>query len=164
MNKAIKRRGGLLMTLMTVLLLWAVQAQAVIDGISGTPGTPTFNLVAKQDFISAPDGDSILMWGYADGANRMQYPGPTLIVNEGDMVTVTLVNQLPPAHVQNVSIVFPGQVVTATGGTAGMLTQEAPPGGSIFVTYQFEATHPGTYIYRLEARGQQLTQKVVLVR
>ena len=148
MNKVMKRRGGLLIALMTVLLLWAVQAQAVIEGISG----PTFNLVAKQDFISAPDGDSILMWGYADGANRMQYPGPTLIVDEGDLVTVILRNELPPAHGQNVSIVFPGQVVTASGGSTGMLTQEALPGGIIFVTYQFEATHPGTYIYRSGTR------------
>ena len=115
MKKVIKRSNGLLIALMTVLLLWSVQAQAVIDGIPG----PNFALVAKQDFISAPDGDSILMWGYANGAaSRMQYPGPTLIVTEGDMVTVTLKNELPAAHGQNVSIVFPGHVVTATGGAA----------------------------------------------
>ena len=52
----------------------------------------------------------------------MQYPGPTMIVNQGDVVTVTLNNRLPVPT----SIVFPGQKVTASGGTAGLLTQEAP--------------------------------------
>ncbi len=81
MNKVLKRRGGLILVLMTVLLLWSVQAQAVVDGVEST----SFDLVAKQDHISAPDGDSILMWGYALGAgSRMQYPGPTMIVNQGD--------------------------------------------------------------------------------
>ena len=150
MNKVLKRKGGLILVLMTVLLLWNVQAQAVVDGVEAT----TFDLVARQDHISSPDGDSILMWGYALGASRMQYPGPTMIVNEGDMVTVTLKNELPAAHVQNVSIVFPGHVVNATGGVEGALTREArhislDPTG---VTYTFEATNPGTYLYRSGTR------------
>ena len=157
MNKMMKQRGGLLMALMTLLLLWGAPAQAVIEGITGAAGTPTFTLVAKQDFISAPDGDSILMWGYANGAaSRMQYPGPTLIVNQGDMVTVNLTNELPPAHGQNVSIVFPGHVVdtslSSPGAVDGVLTKEAPPGGLQFASYQFEATEPGTYLYRSGTR------------
>ncbi len=69
--------------------------------------------------------------------------GPTLIVAQGAVVTVTLTNALPvPA-----SIVFPGQTgVTATGGTTGLLTQEAAIGGGT-VTYTFTATEPGTYMY-----------------
>ena len=88
MNGVIKRRGGLLIGLMTVLLLWGwcVQVQAVVNGITGTT---TFNLVAKQDYISTPDPDSILMWGYANGANRMQYPGPTLIVKFSTVASVS---------------------------------------------------------------------------
>ncbi len=35
----------------------------------------------------------------------MQYPGPTLIVNQGDTVKIVLNNTLPVP----VSIVFPGQ-------------------------------------------------------
>ena len=163
MNIALKRRGRLILVLMTVLLLWSVQALAVIDGIGlGAPGNPTFNLVAKQDHISTPDGDSVLMWGYSDGANRMQYPGPTLIVYEGDVVTVNLTNALPPAHVQNVSIVFPGHVVSATGGVAGTLTREAPPDNATTVTYTFTATRPGTYLYRSGTR-QDLQVEMGLV-
>src|SRR6266566_684547 len=56
----------------------------------------------------------------------MQVPGPTLIVMEGQTVTVNLTNNLPTSA-GNTSILFPGFTVTATGGVAGLLTQEALP-------------------------------------
>ncbi len=43
----------------------------------------------------------------------MQVPGPTLIVHEGDAVTVNLLNGLPTAA-GNTSILFPGFQVTST--------------------------------------------------
>jgi hypothetical protein len=46
-----------------------------------------------------------------------------------------------------VSLVFPGQEgVVATGGVPGALTNEVAPGG-LAVTYQFTASHPGTFQY-----------------
>jgi FtsP/CotA-like multicopper oxidase with cupredoxin domain len=75
----------------------------------------------------------------------MQYPGPTLILQQGDTITVKLKNELP-VGAGNVSIVFPGHQVAATGGVAGSLTQEAPPDGTT-VTYTFTASEPGTYTY-----------------
>jgi Multicopper oxidase len=89
---------------------------------------------------------------------QMQIPGPTMIVNEGQTVTVTLTNGLPIAA-GNTSIVFPGFQVTATGGTAGANAQEAQPqnctptvvaGNPVpcnVVTYTFVASKPGTYAY-----------------
>jgi FtsP/CotA-like multicopper oxidase with cupredoxin domain len=56
-------------------------------------------------------------------------------------------NQLPPGSLYDtpVSIVFPGQAgVVATGGSPGTLTSEVL-GGT--VSYAFEATEPGTYLY-----------------
>jgi len=122
-----------------------VPAYAGIEGLSGT----SFHFTAKQDYIVTPDGGSITIWGYANGsAARAQYPGPTLIVNEGDTVTITLDNALVG---NNVSIVFPGQSkVTTVGGTPGALTQEAVPTGS--VTYSFVASKPGTYMYHSGTR------------
>jgi len=122
-------------------LLISVAAQA---GIDGTPVTGPVSLTASEGYISIADGGSVYSWGYStDGS--MQLPGPTLIVEEGAVVTVTLNNALPAAA-GNVSIVFPGHVVTATsGGVAGELTQEAEPGGS--VEYTFTAGEPGTYQY-----------------
>lgn len=119
-------------------------AGAAIQGVTGT----SFELVAQADTISTSDGDSMWMWGFSNGLTaRMQYPGPTLIVNQGDTVTVTLRNQLPVP----VSIVFPGQTVAASGGSPGLLTLEAPaaaPGATTGpVTYRFRASQPGTYAY-----------------
>jgi FtsP/CotA-like multicopper oxidase with cupredoxin domain len=80
----------------------------------------------------------------------MQLPGPTLVVNQGDTVIVTLHNSLPPAA-GNTSILFPGFAVTTSGGAAGILTQEAPAGGT--VTYTFVANTPGTHSYYSGTQG-----------
>jgi FtsP/CotA-like multicopper oxidase with cupredoxin domain len=80
----------------------------------------------------------------------MQVPGPTLIVHEGDSVSVTLTNGLPTAA-GNTSILFPGFNVTATGGVPGLLTTEAAPGGT--VTYTFTAGSPGTRAYYSGTQG-----------
>jgi manganese oxidase len=126
-----------------LLCLTALPARAAIDGITG----PVFNLTARADFISTADGDTIYNWGYANGAGAMQYPGPTLIVNQGDTITVNLTNTLPVP----VSIVFPGQQgVTSAGGSTGLIAREAPAmsgGVAGTVTYTFTANNAGTYQY-----------------
>ena len=139
MNTMVRKSGGMVILVMTMLLFaFPRSSSAIIYGNSGT----TFNLTAKDGWISTGDGDSVYMWGYTLGNNPMQYPGPTIIVNQGDVVTVQLTNTLPFP----VSIVFPGQTVTALGGTAGLLTREAHS-GSPAVQYQFTASNPGTYMY-----------------
>src|SRR6266478_6523250 len=75
----------------------------------------------------------------------MQLPGPTLIVTEGTTVSVTLTNHLPTGA-GNTSIIFAGIPTTASGGTAGLLAQEAAPNGS--VTYSLNTTgKAGTHAY-----------------
>lgn len=129
------------------LALMSTPARAVIDGVAGA----TFNLTAKPGYVSTGDGNSLLAWGYAFNGGAMQYPGPTLIVNAGDTVTVNL--QTDPAMPMPVSIVFPGQEgILATGGNAGLLAREAPPGGS--VSYTFTALQPGTYLYHSGTRPE----------
>jgi FtsP/CotA-like multicopper oxidase with cupredoxin domain len=136
-------------------------AHAAAPGITG----PTFNLTAQQAYLSQPDGESIYSWGYGCNGtpagyaptaitsrfcNTMQVPGPTLIVTEGQAVTVTLTNNLPtPAG--NTSILFPGFQVKTSGGVTGLMTQEAAPGGS--VTYTFTASSPGTRTYYSGTQG-----------
>jgi FtsP/CotA-like multicopper oxidase with cupredoxin domain len=120
-------------------------AAAGIDGISGT----SFALAAREGYIQVADGGSIYMWGYADGNGLMQLPGPTLIVNEGEEVTITLTNDLPAAA-GNVSLVIPGVELSATGGVPGALTREAVSGAS--VTYTFTMNEPGTYQYHSGTR------------
>jgi FtsP/CotA-like multicopper oxidase with cupredoxin domain len=133
--------AGLLTLAAAVLLLPAQPARAgTFDGvIEGEE--PPFNLTASAGHISTPDGGSIYTWGYGVGA--MQYPGPTLIVDQSTSpVTVNLTNDLNVP----VSIVFPGQASTASGGVPGLLTREALPEGGT-VSYTFTPANPGTYMY-----------------
>jgi Multicopper oxidase len=135
-----KRLGAGIARLFPVMLLLPGIADAAIEGITAT----NFDLTARASTIASAPGESVYMWGYANGGGMMQLPGPTLIVTEGQTITVTLHNALPIAA-GNVSIVFPGQVVSTSGGVPGALTQEAPNGGS--VTYTFTASRPGTFQY-----------------
>src|SRR6266853_1336906 len=144
-------------------LLITAAAQAAAPGITG----PTFNLTAAPAYLSQPDGQAIYSWGYGCSAtaapggyaptaitatfcNTMQVPGPTLIVTEGATVTVNLTNNLPTSA-GNTSMLFPGFNVTTGGGVAGLLTQEAAPGGT--VTYTFTAGSPGTRAYYSGTQG-----------
>src|SRR5579863_9384788 len=76
--------------------------------------------------------------------------GPTMVVTEGQAVTIHLTNNLPTAA-GNTSILFPGFNVTASGGVTGLLTQEAAPGST--VTYTFTASSPGTHAYYSGTQG-----------
>jgi FtsP/CotA-like multicopper oxidase with cupredoxin domain len=163
MRNRISKTEWLLAPIALAILLTATTFAAT-PGITG----PTFNLTAQTAYLNQPDGQMVYSWGYGcngapagfapaglAGANcqSMQVPGPTLIVTEGQTVTVTLTNNLPTA-VGNTSILFPGFQVTSncsasnTGVGApqiGLLACEAVPGGS--VTYTFSASSPGTRSY-----------------
>ncbi|RIK39995.1 MAG: copper oxidase [Chloroflexi bacterium] len=113
---------------------------------AGSPGSPVFNLRTATGFIAFPDGNSIFMWSYTVNGASFQVPGPILCVNQGDTVTVNLTNNTAKIQ-ESVSIIFPGQSgVTASGGVAGLLTNEAANGGGT-VSYTFVASEPGTYLY-----------------
>jgi FtsP/CotA-like multicopper oxidase with cupredoxin domain len=162
MKKAISKTRLLLAATVAMALLLPATAHGAAPGITG----PTFNLTAQPAYISQPDGSMIYSWGYGcriapsgfapsaiSGAmcNTMQVPGPTLIVTEGQTVTVNLANGLPTSA-GNTSILFPGFSLTSTtGGVAGVLTQEAAPGGT--VTYSFTAGTPGTRAYYSGTQG-----------
>jgi hypothetical protein len=156
----------------TLALFLAAAAHAAAPGITGTGTAGTFNLTAQTAFLNQPDGNAVYSWGYgcATGSapsfvpaaittgscNTMQVPGPTLVVTEGQTVTVNLQNGLPSAA-GNTSILFPGFVVTtscsaaAPVGVQGLLTCEAAPGGT--VTYTFTANSPGTHAYYSGTQG-----------
>jgi hypothetical protein len=76
----------------------------------------------------------------------MQVPGPTLVVTQNTAFQVKLTNNLPTGA-GNTSIVFAGAAVTASGGVAGLLAQEATPGATGAVTYTVTYTTPGTHAY-----------------
>ena len=136
----------LLITLAVSALVNSPVAHALVTGET----SQSFNLSASEGYISVADGGSIYSWGYSVEGSAMQLPGPTLIVTEDQEVTITLSNHLPKAA-GNVSIVFLGQEVTASGGVSGALTNEAQNGGT--VTYTFTPSEPGTYQYHSGTRS-----------
>ena len=154
----------------------AFNAEARIEGIEGaysTVGattTATFNLEVSAVSINTPDGDTFKIWGYGPVGGVPQYPGPTLKIKAGHRVVINLANKLPnlpntvPAAPMPVSMVFPGQSgVTATGGTAGLLTAEST-GATDIVTYTIDAANvvPGTYMYHSGTRpGLQVEMGLV---
>jgi FtsP/CotA-like multicopper oxidase with cupredoxin domain len=176
----------LLLPAMAAVASLAATAHAAAPGITGAQGAPVFNLNAAPAYLTQPDGQAVYSWGYGclgtqpgfapmingnpmAGATcpGMQVPGPTLIVTEGDTVTVNLTNSLPPAA-GNTSILFSGFAVNgaaaptqpastckATTAAAqapqGLLTTEAANGCT--VTYTFKATSPGTRAYYSGTQG-----------
>jgi len=156
---------------MAAVAFWlTATAYAASPGITGT----TFNLTARPAYLNQPDGAAIYSWGYGcaagfaptfaptaipaptGGCPLMQVPGPTLIVTAPasgtTSVTVNLTNGLPTAA-GNTSILFPGFSVTTSGGVAGLLTQEAPPGGSVSYTLTIPSTAAGTHAYYSGTQG-----------
>src|SRR5438477_5855760 len=123
MIKTIAKKPFLLAPMVAVLLMLATAAYAAAPGVTGT----NFAITATPAYISQPDGQMLYSWGYACSGGgtaapttinapnackgTMQIPGPTLIVTEGQTVTVTLTNNLPTAA-GNTSILFPGLNVT----------------------------------------------------
>jgi FtsP/CotA-like multicopper oxidase with cupredoxin domain len=166
MKKAISTTQLLLATMVAMALLLTVPAHAAAPGITGT----TFNLTAQSAYLNQPDGQAVYSWGYGCSGSAtfattlgsatfpnqncptMQVPGPTLIVTAGTTVTVNLANALPTAA-GNTSILFPGFQVATSGGVAGLLTQEAAPGGSVTYTLTIPSTAAGTHAYYSGTQG-----------
>src|ERR1700751_3051914 len=167
----------ILAVMMAIPLLLTPASFAAAPGISaGTGAAVTFALTAQDSYLNQPDGEAVYSWGYgcasgfsptflpaaipapSGGCPTMQVPGPTLIVTEGQAVTVTLLNGLPTPP-GNTPILFPGFNVstscptsTATGAPQqGLLTCEAVPGST--VTYAFTASAPGTHAYYSGTQG-----------
>jgi FtsP/CotA-like multicopper oxidase with cupredoxin domain len=103
---------------------------------SPTPGERVCDLWAKSGTLTLADGSSVTIWGFADSAGgAAQLPGPALIVNQGETVTVNLTNDLAG---ETVSLSFPGQALIPD-------LSGVPSGGS--TSYTFTPSEPGTYSY-----------------
>src|SRR5581483_9651698 len=101
-----------------------------------------------------PDGRQVYVWGFTDDPNGPpQVPGPPIVVNEGDTVEVTLVNDRDPTasdrlpvgeghtiHLHGLDVTTENDGVPETH-PAGLVRQDDR------YTYRFLASHAGTYWY-----------------
>jgi FtsP/CotA-like multicopper oxidase with cupredoxin domain len=156
MRTLLRNKIKLSSLLLVVLLLFlAVGSQENVQAISGIPSssktagilllpaTPcvstgtnvTCDLWAEVGSTLLPDGASVTIWGYsATDGGVPALPGPVLIVNQGDTVTVNLTNHL----LEPTALHFQGQdmLPDTTGLAAGASA-----------AYVFTAANPGTYLY-----------------
>jgi len=161
--KSYKNTGRVLAVALLVAMSFGLHAE--IAGIESS----TINLYAKEGQIPTPDGDSLRIWGFSSTpGGQPVYPAPTIIVDEGDIVNVTVRNVDVP---QAVSLVFPGQGLInrtcdipgppqptnlnpnlngcyANANAAGLDVVPAVDNGDHFITYTFTASQPGTYLYQ----------------
>lgn len=93
------------------------------------------DLYARVGTTTLPDSSAVPVWGYStSAAGPVTAGGPTLEVTAGDVVTITLNNQLG----EDTGLLFQGQkMVPDRTGVAS--------GGS--KTYTFTADQPGTFLY-----------------
>lgn len=142
-------RGWIVLAVVLALGTGMARAEHSMHMIEGITNT-TINLTATAGHLSTGDGNSIYFWGLANAGGVVQYPAPTIIVNQGDVLQINLANQLNVP----VSLVFPGQTnVVASGGTPGLITREAAPLGGT-VSYTFTARRCGTFMYHSGTRPE----------
>ncbi len=114
-----------------------------------------FKLYVRENTLKMPDGKQIYVFGYTDDPKGpAKIPGPTLLVNEGDTVNLTLVDDRDPTktkfnpdgdghtfhlHGLDLPSSFDGDPMTAPG-------QHSIMQGDSY-TYHFVAKHAGTYWY-----------------
>jgi FtsP/CotA-like multicopper oxidase with cupredoxin domain len=136
------------------LLVLAMAAAALAVTSSTASAAPVaINLCASTGTITMPDSVVVPVWAFVQTAscgaglvNNGNFPGPPLLVNEGDVVTINITNALPPypaapadPSVHVVRFEIPG-IAFNPGGT------DVAVGST--VTRTFTAGAPGTYQYQ----------------
>ncbi|GAC1618238.1 MAG: hypothetical protein NVS4B9_08520 [Ktedonobacteraceae bacterium] len=150
------------------------------------PQVRNFTLYVRDNLVRMPDGKQIYVFGYTDDPHgHAKVPAPTLIVNEGDTVNVTLINDKDPTksqyssgdghtihlHGLDLSSTYDGDPMTAPSRTAkgDILTTPAAEDSGIQpilgavqegqrFTYHFLANHAGTYWYHCHVDVQEHVQ------
>jgi FtsP/CotA-like multicopper oxidase with cupredoxin domain len=122
------------------LLVVGVTAAAFVVANSSASAAPvTINLCAKPGTATLTTGVTVPIWGFGVGAcatATVSLPGPQLVVNQDDTVTVNIENGLTAGHTLTFEI--PG--VTFNAGPTDIA---AGTSGSV----SFTANAPGTYLY-----------------
>ncbi|MDX2246455.1 MAG: multicopper oxidase domain-containing protein [Bacteroidia bacterium] len=104
----------------------------------------TFNLVARQSGTAIMwDGTPVDLWGFKEGlGGNVPLPSPLLVVNEGDSVTLNVINQSSMPHTIHMHGLDVNQANDGVEMTSFMIPPVMGTG-----TYKFKATHAGSFMY-----------------
>ncbi|MCB0115269.1 MAG: DUF11 domain-containing protein, partial [Caldilineaceae bacterium] len=112
------------------------------DTATATVAVGVSTLCARPGSMTMPNGEQVTIWGYAPGAcalnNPAQVPGPTIVANQGDTVSLTVENGLA----EITSVLFAGQAMRPD------LVGIAP---GVARTFNFTVGEAGTYLYEASA-------------
>jgi FtsP/CotA-like multicopper oxidase with cupredoxin domain len=127
-----------------LFVLVMIFAGVVTAGSTASAAPVTINLCAEPGTATLTGAVTVPIWGFAVaatpgacGATAASLPGPQLVVNEGDTVTVNISNGLPAGHTLTFEI--PGITLDA-----GPTDVAAGASGTV----SFTAGAPGTYLYQ----------------
>ncbi|GLV55671.1 hypothetical protein KDH_25150 [Dictyobacter sp. S3.2.2.5] len=118
-----------------------------------------YTFYIRDNMMKMADGKRIYVVGYSDKAQGpAQVPGPPIVVNQGDSVNITVINDTP--QLMNIFPDATGNLTTAPVQTVdgvkhpseldkeigmGPLAKSSQQGQK--VSYHFTAQQPGTYLY-----------------
>lgn len=100
-------------------------------------GTTVANRLSAAPFETSLQDQSLTTWGYDNSLN-----GPLLCAKTGDLLNVTVVNDLPVGT----SVHWHGLALRNDADGVQGVTQEPIAAGGTY-TYGFRLSHPGTYWY-----------------
>ncbi|GAB3849328.1 multicopper oxidase family protein [Dactylosporangium cerinum] len=126
-----------------------------VAALTGTRPDPSavvhhFTLTAQPATIPLSSGQQVSAWTF-----NGTIPGPELRVTQGDLVEVTLHNELPDA---GVTVHWHGvDVPNAMDGVAGVTQDAVPPGGTF--VYRFVAAQAGTYWYHSHQQSSEQVRR-----
>ncbi|MGH2350159.1 MAG: multicopper oxidase domain-containing protein [Chloroflexota bacterium] len=130
--------AGIAVVLLAVVAQWGAGAAFRAPVAAAAPAAVReITLTAQEIDWQLFPGATVKAWAYNGSV-----PGPEIRVTEGDLVRVTLKNELPvPTTVHWHGVDVPN----AMDGVPGLTQDTVPPGGTF--TYEFTATNPGTRWY-----------------
>ncbi len=170
----VKRKKSTILTalaiLVTALLATGVLSLTIPRSSSAKnlppPQTRNFDLYVRDNFLNTPDGKKIWVFGYtSDPKGKAQIPGPSIIVNQGDTLNITLHDDQDPTdtklnpggdghtihlHGMDVPSQYDGDPMTAPGGH-GVMEHTA-------YTYHVVANDAGTYWYHCHVEAAEHIQ------
>jgi plastocyanin len=150
-SKKLFQQAGLFFIFAAILSLVGYHWMSPNSALADKSGeVKKFHLYATDGYLTLPDKTQVYVWGYSlqNEKGTAVFPAPTLTVNEGDQVEVTLTNiGAKKEGIKRLAhtIHFHGLDTDQANDGVPHTSENILVGDSF--TYQFIATHAGTYFY-----------------